>query len=65
MQTPRHGSPAGASRDSQCLHRGVYVIPGRREWAQWNEQIPVAEYAKLADQFKPEHFDPDVCGITG
>jgi len=47
------------ARFGMFLHWGVYAIPGRGEWAQWNEQIPVAEYAKLADQFKPEHFDPD------
>ena len=40
------------------LHWGLYAIPGRGEWVQWNEQIPVDEYAKLADQFKPASFDP-------
>jgi alpha-L-fucosidase len=41
------------------MHWGVYSIPGRGEWVQWNEQIPVSEYAKLAGQFNPDHFDPD------
>jgi alpha-L-fucosidase len=41
------------------MHWGVYSIPGRGEWVQWNEQIPVDQYAKLADQFHPDHFDPD------
>lgn len=41
------------------LHWGVYSIPGRGEWVQWNEQIPVNEYAKLAEQFHPDKFDPD------
>jgi alpha-L-fucosidase len=41
------------------MHWGVYSIPGRGEWAQWNEQIPVNEYAKLAGQFHPDKFDPD------
>lgn len=41
------------------LHWGLYSIPGRGEWAQWNEQIPVDTYAKLADQFNPRHFDPE------
>ena len=41
------------------MHWGVYAIPGRGEWVQWNEQIPVAEYAKLAAQFHPDKFDPD------
>ena len=40
------------------IHFGLYSIPGRGEWVQWNEQIPVEEYAKLADQFKPD-FKPD------
>ena len=35
------------------IHWGLYSIPGRGEWVQWNEQIPVNEYAKLADQFNP------------
>jgi alpha-L-fucosidase len=39
------------------MHFGVYSILGRGEWVQWNEQIPVGEYAKLADRFDPEHFD--------
>ena len=33
------------------MHWGLYSILGRGEWVQWNEQIPVDEYAKLADQF--------------
>jgi len=40
------------------LHWGIYAIPGRGEWVQWNEQIPVNEYAKLADQFVPTNFTP-------
>ena len=40
------------------IHWGLYAIPGRGEWVQWNEQIPVNEYAKLADQFNPTNFTP-------
>ena len=40
------------------IHWGIYAIPGRGEWVQWNEQIPVNEYAKLADQFAPANFTP-------
>jgi alpha-L-fucosidase len=47
------------ARFGMFLHWGVYSIPGRGEWVQWSEQIPVDQYAKLADQFHPEHFDPD------
>jgi alpha-L-fucosidase len=39
------------------IHWGLYAIPGRGEWVQWNEQIPNEDYAKLADEFKPAHFD--------
>jgi alpha-L-fucosidase len=41
------------------LHWGVYSIPGRGEWVEWDEQIPVDEYAKLSQQFNPDKFDPD------
>ncbi len=41
------------------MHWGLYSIPGRGEWVQWEEQIPVDQYAKLADQFHPDKFDPD------
>lgn len=47
------------ARFGMFLHWGVYSIPGRGEWVQWNEQIPVSEYSKLADQFKPGHYNPD------
>ena len=40
------------------IHWGIYGIPGHGEWVQWNEQIPVNEYAKLADQFVPTNFTP-------
>ena len=35
---------------------GVFSTPGKGEWVMWNEQIPVEEYARLADEFNP---DPD------
>ena len=47
------------ARFGMFIQWGVYSIPGRGEWVQWNEQIPVSEYAKLADQFHPDHFDPN------
>ncbi|MGC9199942.1 MAG: alpha-L-fucosidase [Acidobacteriaceae bacterium] len=47
------------ARFGMFLHWGVYSILGRGEWVQWNEQIPVSEYAKLADRFDPKHFDPN------
>ena len=38
------------------IHYGLYSIPGRGEWVMFSERIPAAEYARLADRFKP---DPD------
>lgn len=40
------------------IHWGIYAIPARGEWVQWNEQIPVDEYAKFAEQFVPTNFTP-------
>jgi alpha-L-fucosidase len=42
------------------IHWGLYAILQRGEWVQWNEQIPVEEYAKLAGQFQPANFDAKV-----
>ena len=39
------------------IHWGLYSIPATGEWTMFNKQIPADEYAKLADQFKPKHFD--------
>lgn len=47
------------ARFGMFIHWGLYAIPGRGEWVQWNERIPVGEYAKLADQFRPSSFNPD------
>jgi len=41
------------------IHYGLYSNPGRGEWVQLNDTIPVAEYAKLKDQFTAEKFDAD------
>src|SRR5579872_5640254 len=47
------------ARFGMFIHWGLYSIPGRGEWVQWNEQIPVNEYAKLANEFNPTNFSPD------
>ena len=39
------------------IHWGLYAIPARGEWTMHNDKIPAAEYAKLADEFNPRHFD--------
>jgi len=41
------------------LHYGLYSLLGRHEWVQFREKIPVAEYAKLKDQFTADGFDAD------
>ncbi len=41
------------------LHYGLYSLLGRHEWVQLREKIPLAEYAKLKDQFTAEKFDAD------
>lgn len=47
------------ARFGMFIHWGLYSIPARGEWVQWNEQIPRTEYAKLAEQFHPEHFSAE------
>jgi alpha-L-fucosidase len=42
------------------IHWGLYSIQGRGEWAMFNEKIPANEYAQLADQFNPQHFDANI-----
>ena len=41
------------------IHWGLYAIPARGEWVMNTEEIPVAEYAKLATQFNPVKFNAD------
>ena len=41
------------------LHYGLYSLLGRHEWVQFREKIPVAELAKLAEQFTADKFDAD------
>jgi len=39
------------------LHYGLYSLLGQHEWVQYREKIPVAEYARLKEQFTAEKFD--------
>jgi alpha-L-fucosidase len=41
------------------VHWGLYAIPAKGEWHMFNDKVPVAEYAKLADRFDPQSYDPD------
>jgi len=36
------------------IHWGLYSVLGRHEWVMENEGIPVKEYERLADMFKPK-----------
>jgi len=44
------------------LHYGLYSLLEKGEWVQLQDTIPVAEYARLKDQFTAGAFDAD--GIT-
>lgn len=44
------------ARFGMFIHWGLYSIPARGEWVQWNEQIPRTEYARLMERFNPDHF---------
>lgn len=41
------------------IHFGLYAILEKGEWVQLRDTIPVAEYAKLKDQFNADKFDAD------
>ncbi len=47
------------------LHYGVYSQLAHGEWVQLRETIPVAEYAKLKDNFDPKNFNTDaICDLA-
>jgi alpha-L-fucosidase len=41
------------------IHWGLYSVIGKGEWVMWQEQISVEDYAKYANQFKPDKYNPD------
>lgn len=43
-----------AAKFGMFVHWGLYSILGRHEWVMEHEGIPVSEYERLADQFKPK-----------
>lgn len=47
------------ARYGMFMHYGLYSLLGRHEWVQQRELIPVAEYAKLKEQFTASKFDAD------
>jgi len=42
------------ARFGMFIHWGLYSVLGRHEWVMNRERIPVREYEKLADQFRPK-----------
>lgn len=60
--TDPHGAALAWFRDARFglfMHYGLYSILGRGEWVMFREAIPVGEYEKLKDQFRPDQFDAD------
>lgn len=41
------------------MHYGLYSLLGRGEWVMLRQRIPVAEYARLKEQFTAEAFDAE------
>ena len=41
------------------IHWGLYSKIGKGEWVMWNNQISVEDYAKQANEFNPDKFDPE------
>jgi alpha-L-fucosidase len=40
------------------IHWGLYALLGRGEWVMFNERISVGEYAKLAERFDAQGYNP-------
>ncbi|MEA2012235.1 MAG: alpha-L-fucosidase [Verrucomicrobiota bacterium] len=52
-------------RYGMFIHYGLFSMLGRGEWVMNREEIPVEEYAKLADKFDPSKFDADaICDFA-
>jgi len=47
------------ARFGMFIHWGIYSVLGRGEWVMHNEQIPIADYEPLRDQFHPDQFNAD------
>ena len=45
------------ARYGMLMQYGLYSLLGRGEWVMNREEIPVDEYARLADRFTAENFD--------
>ena len=40
------------------IHWGLYALPGRHEWVQFNEKISSADYKKYFEHFDPDLYNP-------
>jgi len=47
------------ARFGMFIHWGLYAVPARGEWVMYCERIPRAEYAGLAERFRPTKFNAD------
>jgi len=45
------------ARFGMFIHWGIHAIMGRCEWTMYFDKIPLLEYAKLAERFRPKKFD--------
>ncbi|MBB5351474.1 hypothetical protein HNR46_001711 [Haloferula luteola] len=55
--SPADLKPWRDAKFGMFIHWGLYAIPARGEWVMHHEAIPAEEYAKLAEEFVPKHFD--------
>ncbi len=45
-------------RFGMFIHWGIYAVAGRHEWVQSREKIPADVYARYAEFFEPDLYDP-------
>jgi len=46
------------ARFGMIIHFGLYSTQGRHEWLQTQENIPIEEYERFADEFRPKEGAP-------
>jgi len=46
------------ARFGMFIHWGVYSLLGRGEWVYYQEHFSKEEYARLAEKFQPQRYDP-------
>lgn len=57
-----HGASLAWFRDARLglfIHYGLYSLLGEHEWVQFRRKIPVAQYARLAENFTAMNFDAE------